>query len=141
MTSSESIGSRYQFINIAGALQLLWGGIEFLFMILSILWAAGLVGSPYPDFIFPTAQEIMSVPLLTALIMGMMGYMRIMGGIGLFRDKLWGLALTLVVSFWTMMGIVQMAPPAIIDALVCSLIVTFALMGYFGNKSLTSIGP
>jgi uncharacterized membrane protein (DUF2068 family) len=86
----------------------------------------------------PMQELFDNFPLLVALEMAFLGTLRVVGGIGLLRNKLWWLWITLVAVMTTLAGVAQYSPVAIIDSAACAIIAILALIGYFADSPLVT---
>lgn len=87
----------------------------------------------YFSFIVPYFQDSMSL----MLIMGMLyGIVRVIGAIGLWKNRMWGLALSIINCVVTMALMMFMLPAGIMDGfLACSALILI-LTQYFGDKKI-----
>lgn len=85
----------------------------------------------YISFIVPYFQDSMNL----MLIMGMLyGIVRVIGAIGLWKNRMWGLALSIINCVITMALMMFMLPAGIMDGiLACSALI---LTQYFGDKKI-----
>ena len=71
------------------------------------------------------------------LVMGVIfGVARIVGAVGLLKNRMWGLALSVINCVVTMALCIFMLPAGIIDAILAITPLTLMLMGYFGKQTL-----
>lgn len=85
----------------------------------------------YISFIVPYFQDSMNL----MLIMGMLyGIVRVIGAIGLWKNRMWGLALSIINCVITMALMMFMLPAGIMDGiLACSALI---MTQYFGDKKI-----
>ena len=85
----------------------------------------------YISFIVPYFQENMDL----MLIMGMLyGIVRVIGAVGLWKNRMWGLVLSILNCIITMILMMFMLPAGIMDGvLACSSLI---LTQYFGDKKI-----
>ena len=118
------------FIEIGGGLAML----PFVFNLkIPFLMNGALNAESAFSFIVPYLQE--NLPLM--LVMGVIfGVARIVGAVGLLKNRMWGLALSVINCVVTMALCIFMLPAGIIDAILAITPLTLMLMGYFGKKTL-----
>lgn len=87
----------------------------------------------YISFIVPYFQENMDL----MLIMGMLyGIVRVIGAVGLWKNRMWGLVLSILNCIITMILMMFMLPAGIMDrVLACSSLILI-LTQYFGDKKI-----
>ena len=75
--------------------------------------------------------------LYMILFMGaIFGVMRIIGAIGLLKNRMWGLALSVINCLVTMILMMFMLPFAIQDGLLACIALVLILTQYFGNRKI-----
>ena len=75
--------------------------------------------------------------LYMILFMGaIFGVMRIIGAIGLLKNRMWGLALSVINCVVTMILMMFMLPFGIQDGLLASIALVIILTQYFGNRKI-----
>ncbi len=89
--------------------------------------------SAYFSFIVPYLQE--NLPLMI-IIGGIYGIVRVIGAVGLWKNRMWGLALSTVNCIITMALMVFMLPAGIIDGILASSALILIFMQYFGNRRI-----
>jgi uncharacterized membrane protein (DUF2068 family) len=89
----------------------------------------------YFHFIVPYLQENL---FLMMGMSGVFGVVRVIGAIGVLRNRLWGLALSVINCVVTMGLMVFMLPAGIIDGLLACSALILLLTAYFGTRSLDS---
>ena len=122
----------------AAILMIVHGGIIELGGFLSLALASILqndaldIGQHF-SFIIPYFQENLSIMLIIGAIFGAM---RLIGGIGLLRNRMWGLALSVTNCMVTMVLAIFMLPAGITDCtLSCSALVLM-IVQYFGKSKI-----
>ena len=87
----------------------------------------------YISFIVPYFQENMDL----MLIMGMLyGIVRVIGAVGLWKNRMWGLVLSILNCIITMILMMFMLPAGIMDGVLpCSSLILI-LTQYFGDKKI-----
>ena len=84
----------------------------------------------YISFIVPYFQENMDL----MLIMGMLyGIVRVIGAVGLWKNRMWGLVLSILNCIITM---ILMLPAGIMDGVLACSSLILILTQYFGDKKI-----
>ena len=87
----------------------------------------------YISFIVPYFQENMDL----MLIMGMLyGIVRVIGAVGLWKNRMWGLVLSILNCIITMILMVFMLPAGIMDGVLACSSLILILTQYFGDKKI-----
>ncbi|MGN0476885.1 MAG: DUF2127 domain-containing protein [Ruminococcus sp.] len=87
----------------------------------------------YFSFIVPYFQDNMNL----MLIMGMLyGIVRVIGAIGLWKNRMWGLALSIINCVVTMALMMFMLPAGIMDGILACSALILILSQYFGNRKI-----
>ena len=93
---------------------------------------AATVGEHF-SFIVPYLQENL---YLMMVMSGVFGVTRIIGAVGLLKNRLWGLALSVINCVVTMALMIFMLPAGLVDgALACGALVLM-LTAYFGKRQI-----
>ena len=103
-----------------------------LFPLLAIGIDFGTVGQ-YFSFNTPYFQEHL---IDMMLLSGVFGATRVIGAIGVLRNRLWGLALSVINCVVTMVLMVFMLPAGIVDGLLACSALVLLLIAYFGARPL-----
>ena len=103
-----------------------------LFPLLAIGVDFGAVGQ-YFSFNVPYFQEHL---IDMMLLSGVFGAIRVVGAIGVLRNRLWGLALSVINCVVTMVLMVFMLPAGIVDGLLACSALVLLLTAYFGTRAL-----
>ena len=69
---------------------------------------------------------------------GVFSVLRVIGGIALWRDRLWGLALSLVNCAVTLVLMIFLLPAGIADGLLSGTALALMLHGWLGTRSVSS---
>lgn len=72
------------------------------------------------------------------LLSGVFGVTRIIGAIGVLRNRLWGLALSVINCVVTMVLMVFMLPAGLVDGLLACSALVLLLSAYFGVRPLVA---
>lgn len=87
----------------------------------------------YISFIVPYFQENMDL----MLIMGMLyGIVRVIGAVGLWKNRMWGLVLSILNCIITMILMMFMLPTGIMDGVLACSSLILILTQYFGDKKI-----
>ena len=87
----------------------------------------------YISFIVPYFQENMDL----MLIMGMLyGIVRVIGAVGLWKNRMWGLVLSILNCIITMILMMFMLPAGIMDGVLACSPLILILTQYFGDKKI-----
>ena len=87
----------------------------------------------YFSFIVPYFKDNMNLMLVMGAIYGIV---RIIGAVGLWKNKMWGLALSVINCIITMTVMMFMLPAGIMDGILASAALILILTQYFGNKKV-----
>lgn len=85
------------------------------------------------SFIVPYLRDNMNLMLAMG---GIFGAMRIFGAVGLLKNRLWGLALSVINCVVTMALMIFMLPAGLMDGLLACSALVFMLIAYFEKKKL-----
>ena len=87
----------------------------------------------YISFIVPYFQENMDL----MLIMGMLyGIVRVIGAVGFWKNRMWGLVLSILNCIITMILMMFMLPAGIMDGVLACSSLILILTQYFGDKKI-----
>ena len=87
----------------------------------------------YFSFIVPYFQDNMNL----MLIMGMLyGIVRVIGAIGLWKNRMWGLALSIINCVVTITLMMFMLPAGIMDGILACSALILILTQYFGDRRI-----
>ena len=87
----------------------------------------------YFSFIVPYFKDNMNLVLVMGAIYGIV---RIIGAIGLWKNEMWGLVLSVINCVITMALMMFMLPAGIIDGILATTALILILTQYFGNKKI-----
>lgn len=87
----------------------------------------------YFSFIVPYFRDNMNLMLVMGAIYGIV---RVIGAVGLWKNKMWGLALSVINCVITMVLMMFMLPTGIIDGIFATTALILILTQYFGNKKI-----
>lgn len=89
----------------------------------------------YFSFIVPFFNE----HLFLMIIMGAMyGIIRVIGAIGLWKNRMWGLALSVINCMITIILMMFMLPAGVMDGILACTSLVLILLQYFGDKKITA---
>ncbi len=89
--------------------------------------------SQYFSFIVPYFMEHMNLMLVMGAIYGVM---RMIGAAGLWKNRLWGLVLSVINCVLTMALMMFMLPAGILDGVFACSALVLILTQYFGNRKI-----
>lgn len=124
---------------IASVLMIVHGGVMELgtFVALSLLWILGgdlsFEGRESFIFIVPFLQENL---LLMMMLSGIFGTTRLVGAIALWKNRLWGLVLSVINCVVTMQLMIFMLPAGIVDGILACSALILMLSRYFGKRKI-----
>ena len=125
---------------IAAILMIIHGGLMELSVALALIPLLVLNINPgeyshYFTFAVPYFQD--NLYLMMAMS-GIFGITRIIGAIGLLKNRLWGLALSVINCIVTMVLMVFMLPAGIVDGVLATFALILMLTAYFGKREIRS---
>ena len=123
---------------IAAWLMIIYGGFMEIGGVLCALPAL-ILGSGKFDIgqYFSFKLQYFQDNLYMILFMGaIFGVMRIIGAIGLLKNRMWGLALSVINCVVTMILMMFMLPFGIQDGLLACIALVLILTQYFGNRKI-----
>lgn len=65
------------------------------------------------------------------------GVVRVIGAVGLWKNRMWGLALSVINCVITMALMIFMLPAGIMDGILATTALLLILLQYFGNRKIT----
>lgn len=71
------------------------------------------------------------------IMSGIFGVLRLLGGIGILRDRLWGLAVTAVMCGVALALVIFLLPAGIFDGLLSGGALVLIAFAWFGSRSLS----
>lgn len=89
----------------------------------------------YFSFKLPYFQENLYMMIVMGAIYGVV---RIIGAVGLLRNKMWGLVLSVINCLITMILMMFMLPAGIVDGLLACSSLILILTQYFGDRGITN---
>jgi uncharacterized membrane protein (DUF2068 family) len=123
---------------IASILMMIHGGCMELGGVLCLIPAL-ILGTEkfditqYFSFKLPYFQDNLYMMLMMGAIYGVV---RIVGAVGLLRNRMWGLALAVINCVITMALMMFMLPFGIVDGILASAALILILMQYFGDRQI-----
>lgn len=88
----------------------------------------------YFSFIVPYFKDNMNLMLVIGALYGIV---RVIGAVGLWKNRMWGLALSMINCVITMALMMFMLPAGIMDGILASSSLILILTQYFGDKKIT----
>lgn len=89
--------------------------------------------NPSFSFIVPYFEENMNLVLVMGVIYGVV---RITGAIGLWRNRMWGLVLSVINCAVTMAVMMFMLPAGVMDGILAAAALILILTHYFGDQKI-----
>ena len=89
----------------------------------------------YFSFKLPYFQDNLNMMIIMGAIYGVV---RVVGAIGLLRNKMWGLVLSVINCIITMALMMFLLPAGIIDGVLAGSALILILTQYYGNKEIVS---
>jgi uncharacterized membrane protein (DUF2068 family) len=119
---------------IAAILLIIHGIIEIagFFAVLPI-WLFGAEQTAVISFAMPFLQDNLNLAIVAGVIWGTI---RIIGAIGLFKNLMWGFALSMINSTITLALMIFMLPFGIKDGVIACIVLVLLLTQYFGKKKI-----
>jgi len=120
---------------ISAILMIIHGGVMEIggcLMLLPAL-AGNNMGNNMFSFIVPYLQENLR---LMVIMGGIYGIVRIIGAIGLLKNRMWGLALSIINCVITMALMIFMLPAGIIDGMLACTSLILILTQFFGQEKI-----
>lgn len=90
--------------------------------------------SEHFSFIVPYLQDNL---YLMMVMSGVFGALRLIGAIGILRDRLWGLALSVINCIVTMALMISLLPAGILDGIFSGTALILILTAYFGTQKIS----
>ncbi len=75
---------------------------------------------------------------LLMIMSGIFGVLRVLGGIGILRDRMWGLAVTVVMCIVTLVLMIFLLPAGIADGLLSGGAFVLIVFSWFGTRSISA---
>jgi hypothetical protein len=130
-------GRPNRYIRWAAILLLIYGIVETGDCLAVIAMQWGLVGNYYPDFVFPGLQHLMETqPIWFLPPFLFFTVLHLWSGIGLWRNRLWGWWMALIVTGTVLIFVPFLLPMSGGDMLAAILLIGLLLIGRFGRSSL-----
>lgn len=122
----------------ASILMIIHGGVMeiggILFLIAILLMGPDKLGSGQNfSFIVPYFQENLYLMMFMGVIYGVI---RIIGAVGLWKNRMWGLVLSVINCVVTMALMMFMLPAGIVDGILACTALVLILLEYFGKKEI-----
>lgn len=115
---------------------------QAIFMEISALLLIAITTILGKNLSFMGDHAIFSLPYLQAnlnlmmVMAGIFGILRLIGAIGLWRNRLWGLYLSLIMCTVTLALMIFMLPAGVADGLLSGAALVLILMGYSGKQRI-----
>jgi uncharacterized membrane protein (DUF2068 family) len=112
-------------------------GVTVALIPLALTGTTAATSGKYFSFIVPFFQDHL---YLMMVMSGVFGIVRIIGAIGLLRNRMWGLALSVINCVVTMVLMVFMLPAGIVDGILACTALVLMLTSYFGDRRIVEGG-
>lgn len=123
---------------IAAVLMMIHGGLMELGGVLAII-PAMLIGTDQYDIgqYFAFKLQYFQDNLYMMLVMGAIyGVFRLIGAVGLLKNRMWGLVLSVINCVITLTLMMFLLPAGIMDGILAGSALILILMQYFGDKKI-----
>lgn len=123
---------------IAALLMVIHGGLMelggVLCMIPALIWGTDRFNiSQYFEFKLPYFQDNLYMMIIMGAIYGIF---RLIGAIGLLKNRMWGLALSVINCVVTITLMMFLLPAGIMDGILAGSALILILIQYFGKKKI-----
>lgn len=123
---------------IAAILMIIHGGLMelagfFVFLLTSIIGSNSFNMGKYFSFKLPYFQDNLNMMIVMGVIFGIL---RLIGAIGLLKNRMWGLVLSVVNCIMTLMLMMFMLPAGIVDGVLAGSSFVLILFQYFGDRKI-----
>lgn len=123
---------------VASILMLIHGGIMEIGGCLALIPVLAMGSnkmdtSSYFSFIVPYLQENLNMMIVMG---GIYGVVRVIGAIGLLKNRMWGFVLSIINCVITMALMIFMLPAGIMDGILACTALILILLQFFGNKGI-----
>ena len=119
---------------VAAILLIIHGIIEIAgFVAVLPIWLFGAEQTDAISFAMPFLQDNFNLAVAAGVIWGTI---RIIGAIGLFKNLMWGFALSMINSAITLALMIFMLPFGIKDGIIACIVLVLLLTQYFGKKKI-----
>lgn len=120
---------------VASVLMIIHGGFMEIggCLAISLVLASGYDKINYFSFIVPYLQENLNLMIIMG---GIYGVARVIGAVGLLKNRMWGLTLSVINCIITMVLMIFMLPAGIMDGILACSALILILLQYFGNKKI-----
>ena len=123
---------------IAAILIIIHGGVMelggVLCMIPALIWGSDKYDiGQYFEFKLPYFQDNLYMMMVMGAIYGVF---RLIGAIGLLKNRMWGLVLSVINCIITIALMMFLLPTGIMDGILAGSALILILMQYFGNKKI-----
>lgn len=138
--SINELGGKYYMkkCKVAAAIMIIHGGFMELGGVLCMIIAL-LLGTDrfdigqYFEFKLPYFQDNLYMMMVMGAIYGVI---RLIGAIGLLKNRMWGLALSLIISSITLTLMMFLLPVGIMDGILSGSSLILMLMQFYGDKTI-----
>ncbi len=107
----------------------------FIMLLVAIVIQKPSIYSEHVSFALPYLQQNL---VLFMIMAGIFGVLRLIGAVGILKNRLWGLVLSIIMIVVTFVLMIFMLPSGIADGILSGLAAVLILVGYFGRKKIIS---
>ncbi len=125
---------------IAAIIMIIHGGFMELVGVLCMIPAL-LLGNDKFDIgkFFEFKLQYFQDNIYMMIVMGAIyGAIRLIGAIGLLKNRMWGLVLSVIISIITITLMMFLLPAGIMDGILAGSALILILMGLYGDKKITN---
>ena len=128
-----------KYLKIGGGTFVIYGLVECFDVVTNILRVIGLPADKYPQFSFKPVNEFFqdADPIWALLFVIVPTVFHFMGGLGVLRNKTWGVFLVFFSGLFTMTMVPLFLPYSGVDAIFVLIGTLFVAIGYF-NKPISA---
>ncbi len=126
-------------LKAAGITLLIYGLLECLDVYSNFAAMLGWSQNSYPPFYFDAINKLFTQkPLYSFLFTLIPTSLRLISGIGILRDRMWGFWLAIIVSIYTFCVFTLFLPLGVYDGILTTIVLIFLLIGYCGKSKISS---
>ncbi len=105
----------------------------FILLLVPFLGVEGLEAGEYFSFRLPYLQENLYMMIVMGAIFGVL---RLIGAIGLLKNRMWGLVLSVINCVTTLILMIFMLPAGIPDGILAGSALVLILVQFFGDRKI-----
>lgn len=107
----------------------------FVMLLVATMTQHSSIYTEHVSFALPYLQQNLALFMVMA---GIFGALRLVGAVGILKNRMWGFALSLMMIGVTFVLMIFMLPAGIADGVLSGLAAILILVGYFGRKKIIS---